>query len=191
MRKYPFTEAVTPRLLELGDLVVVEQGDTLLRCRWGGEPLMGDLVTLRTGEYRVDEIVYVRQEDRTPARTFYVVRLGLVGSEVSRLVRLAPSKTVRRMTTPEIVRTHYVYPDEPVAVAAREFIGGCSEALMDMATAFSCGEAEQIARLLELVDGAASSQAFLLGHAAEDDEGDAHWDLANGRPRLGLTGVVR
>ena len=115
-KKYPFVEAVTPRLLNVGDHLVVgrpvgKPSGALHRCGWGGQVLrdvQGVELGLESGEYRVDEIVYTVEERPASGRSYYILRLGLVDSEVSRLVRIAPSGTVRRITG-----SHLAFVDDP------------------------------------------------------------------------------
>ena len=59
--------------------------------------------------------------------------------------------------------------------AVYAMLDACEEALLDNAHHFSCSEAEAIADLIREAQDDASAEQFLLAHAADDDEGDAHF----------------
>jgi hypothetical protein len=87
--------------------------------------------------------------------------------------------------------TGYVVVDEAhlarlvlIAAAAQGLVetlnqtGGLTE---DLPTAFSCGEADAFAALLEAVEPGVG-RAFLESHAVDDDEGDSDHELLEVTP---------
>ena len=50
---------------------------------------------------------------------------------------------------------------------------------LDQASGFTCDEAEAIAQMLAVIHEADTAEAFLSAHAAGDDEGDSHFQLAS------------
>lgn len=75
-------------------------------------------------------------------------------------------------------------PREPVASileAAMKVSVVAAEALVEVATSFTCDEADAIHDLLLATGAENEAAAFITAHASGDEEGDAHYRQPNRR----------
>lgn len=90
-------------------------------------------------------------------------------------VVLTPDERETLVTTLASQRETAVPDPAAIVEAATLAAEVLSEAAYDMATTFSCTEAETIAGLFRVLDMPEDADAFLAAHADGDDEGDQHY----------------